>query len=99
LASDPLLRRRLAVHDGLGLVDLDGPVADRHEQAKPRRAQPTKTAGPVDEVAGRQRLDLLGVHALAQRELQPQASWVAGGFLDELAARAAWTEQHRAVFE
>jgi aminoglycoside phosphotransferase (APT) family kinase protein len=57
------------------------------------------TVGLVDQVARRQRLDLVRVRALAQRGLQPQASWVAGGFLDELAARAAWTEQHRALFE
>ncbi len=57
------------------------------------------TAGLVDQVAHRQRLDLVRVRTLAQRGLQPQASWVAAGFLDEPAARAAWTEQHRGVFE
>jgi Phosphotransferase enzyme family len=59
----------------------------------------TTTAGLVEQVARRQRLDLDRVRALAQRGLQPQASWVADGLLDELAARVAWTEQHHALFE
>ena len=37
--------------------------------------------------------------ALARRELQSQASWVAAGFLDELAARSEWTEHHHRLFE
>lgn len=57
------------------------------------------TAGLVDQVARRQRLTIARVRVLGARGLQPQATWLTSGFLDELEARAGWTERHRAVFE
>ncbi|MGH2350799.1 MAG: aminoglycoside phosphotransferase family protein [Chloroflexota bacterium] len=56
-------------------------------------------AGFVDQVARRQRLDIARVRTLAERGLEPQATWVATGVLDELEARASWTERHRSLFE
>ena len=80
----------------------------RYDQAPDRRRRiavfveayglPT-TAGLVDQVARRQRLDSTRVRALAERGLEPQATWVASGLLTELEARATWTERHRAFFE
>jgi hypothetical protein len=57
------------------------------------------TAGLVDQVARRQRLTIARVRVLGARGLQPQATWLTGGFLGELEARVGWTEHHRAVFE
>lgn len=57
------------------------------------------TAGLVDEVIRRQLLDVPRVQALAERGLEPQATWVATGLIDELESRAAWTERHRDLFE
>ena len=57
------------------------------------------TDGLAGRVARRQRLDIERVRGLAGRGLEPQAGWVARGLLDELAARAAWTEANRALFE
>lgn len=57
------------------------------------------TRGLVAAVARRQRLTRAQVRELAARGLEPQAGWVAAGQLDELEARAVWTERHRALFE
>jgi hypothetical protein len=57
------------------------------------------TAGLVAQVARRQLLSLARARVLAERGLEPQATWVADGFLDELAARAEWTGPDRALFE
>jgi hypothetical protein len=57
------------------------------------------TAGLVERVSRRQRLDIARVRALAARGVEPQATWVATGGLQELAARAVWTERHRSLFE
>lgn len=59
----------------------------------------SSAAGLVDQVIRRQRLDIPRVAALAARGLEPQATWVATGMLAEQEARAAWTEDHRALFE
>ncbi|MFD0782792.1 aminoglycoside phosphotransferase family protein [Micromonospora azadirachtae] len=54
--------------------------------------------GLVGAVIRRQRKTITSVRLLAERGLQPQRQWVADGFLDELAARADWTDQNRALF-
>jgi len=59
----------------------------------------SSTAGLVNDVARRQRLDAVRVKRLAERGDEPQATWVTTGVLDQLEARAAWTERHRALFE
>jgi hypothetical protein len=59
----------------------------------------TSTRGLVDAVIDHQRLDAVNVSALAERGLEPQRSWVAGGVLDELAGRVRWSEDNRASFE
>ena len=33
-----------------------------------------------------------------RRGIEPQVTWVATGYLDQLEARAAWSERHRALF-
>jgi Phosphotransferase enzyme family len=53
----------------------------------------------VGRVVRRQRLDIARIRALAGRGLEPQATWVASGVLEELEARAVWSERHRALFE
>lgn len=55
--------------------------------------------GLVDAVIHRQRLTIEHVQAVAQRGAEPQVTWVATGYLAQLEARAAWSEQHRALFE
>lgn len=57
------------------------------------------TEGLVDEVIRRQLLDIPRMQALAERGLEPQATWVATGLIDELRSRAAWTDRNRALFE
>ena len=59
----------------------------------------TSVAGLVDQVIRRQRLTSERVQALAERGVEPQATWVANGYLDQLEARAAWSERHRHLFE
>jgi hypothetical protein len=58
-----------------------------------------RTVGLVERVSYRQRLDIGRVQALAARGVEPQATWVATGMLDDLEARAIWTERHRHLFE
>jgi len=55
--------------------------------------------GLVERVIARQRLDARRVAGLAKLGREPQATWVSTGYLDELEARAAWTEQSLALFE
>jgi hypothetical protein len=49
------------------------------------------TDGLTDAVVRRQELTITRVRAIASLGLEPQRSWVAAGFLDELAARVRWT--------
>ena len=56
-------------------------------------------AGMVDVVIKVQGLGIEWVRALAAAGVHPQAEWVADGYLDELATRVAWSEQHRQMFE
>lgn len=57
------------------------------------------TQGIVDQVIARQLLDIGRIRLLAERGLEPQATWVATGVLEQLEARAAWTDRHRRLFE
>ncbi|NRQ36514.1 phosphotransferase [Nonomuraea sp. NN258] len=75
----------------------------------PRRAQRieafaaayglTSTDGLIDAVIAVQQETLERVRRLAESGHQPQATWAADGYLEELAARRAWTEDHRHLFE
>ena len=56
------------------------------------------TDGIVDAVIEGQRRIIPHVAALAAAGVQPQVDWVAAGYLDELAARVAWSETHRELF-
>jgi hypothetical protein len=49
----------------------------------------------VDRVAGQQRLVLEQCAALARQGIEPQATWVRGGYLDTVRARIEWTEALR----
>ena len=53
----------------------------------------------VDRVIQRQRQTTERVRHLATLGIEPQATWVADGTVDEFAARADWTENHRGLFE
>lgn len=59
----------------------------------------TSVDGLVESVIDLQRQDIDDVGALARRGLEPQATWVANGYLDELAARVRWSEENRHLFE
>jgi hypothetical protein len=54
--------------------------------------------GLVEAVIRRQEMDGMYVRALAERGLEPQRTWVAHGFCDELAARVQWSRDNRALF-
>jgi hypothetical protein len=54
--------------------------------------------GLVDAVIRRQELTGVRVRALADLGLEPQRTWVAQGFCDELAARVRWSMDNRARF-
>ncbi|WP_091664710.1 aminoglycoside phosphotransferase family protein [Micromonospora auratinigra] len=54
--------------------------------------------GLVEAVIRRQQLTGRNVRALAERGLEPQRSWVADGFCDELASRVQWSKDNRALF-
>lgn len=56
-------------------------------------------AGLTDAVIRRQDLTTDRVRELARLGLEPQRSWVAAGFLDELAERANWTRRNWRLFE
>lgn len=49
----------------------------------------------IDRVIARQMLSVHQVEVLAGRGLQPQASWVATGYLDQLRQQIRWSEEHR----
>lgn len=57
------------------------------------------TAGLVDRVIARQRATVEQVRDLAERDIQPQRSWVEAGYLDELRGRIDWSRQHRHLFD
>lgn len=58
----------------------------------------TDTQSLVDDVIARQRLTILHVEALAARRVEPQASWLGDGTLDESRRLATWTEDNRHRF-
>ncbi|SDM49635.1 aminoglycoside phosphotransferase family protein [Allokutzneria albata] len=58
----------------------------------------TSTEGLVDRVIERQALAAGHVVALADRGLERQRSWVAGGVLDELEERVRWSRENRRLF-
>jgi hypothetical protein len=58
----------------------------------------TSTVGLVDDVIARQHLTIAHVHELAERGLEPQATWVRDGTLDESRRVAAWVEENRGLF-
>lgn len=57
------------------------------------------TAGLVDRVIDRQQLTVSRVLDLAERGLEPWASWVQSGGLEDLRGRTRWTREHRHLFE
>jgi Phosphotransferase enzyme family len=58
----------------------------------------TSVAGLVDDVIERQRLTIVHVDALAARGVEPQATWVRDGTLDESRRVIAWVEENRGLF-
>ena len=58
----------------------------------------TSTVGLVDDVIDRQRLTIVHVEELAARGLEPQATWVRDGTLDESRRVISWVEEHRDLF-
>ncbi|WP_410587018.1 aminoglycoside phosphotransferase family protein [Amycolatopsis sp. lyj-23] len=59
----------------------------------------SSTTGLVDAVLDVERTGAAEVRRAAERGDQPQAGWVAEGYLDELAARCEWSRTHRHLFE
>jgi hypothetical protein len=57
------------------------------------------TSGVVDRVIARQQQTVDRVLSLADRGLDPWASWCREGYLEELRARPRWTRAHRHLFE
>jgi Ser/Thr protein kinase RdoA (MazF antagonist) len=57
------------------------------------------TAGLVDRVIERQQATVARVVDLAERGLEPWASWVRSGGLDVLRSRPRWTREHRHLVE
>ncbi|MFD7510149.1 aminoglycoside phosphotransferase family protein [Streptomyces sp. NPDC059853] len=58
----------------------------------------TSTDGLADAVIDMQERTKEQVRRLALEGHQPQVDWVANGYLDELAARVAWSRHHRHLF-
>ena len=58
----------------------------------------TSTVGLVDDVIDRQRLTIAHVEELAGRGLEPQATWVRDGTLDDSRRLVAWAEENRGLF-
>ena len=58
----------------------------------------TSTIELVDDVIDRQRLSIVHVEELAERGLEPQATWVRDGTLDESRRLVAWAEENRRLF-
>ncbi len=56
------------------------------------------SVGVVDVVTDVQRRGIDHVRMLAEAGVHPQVDWVADGHLDELAARVAWSQNHRDLF-
>jgi aminoglycoside phosphotransferase (APT) family kinase protein len=54
--------------------------------------------GLVDAVIRRQEMARIRVRASADLGLEPQRTWVADGFCDELAARVQWSKDNRTLF-
>jgi hypothetical protein len=59
----------------------------------------TTASGLVDEVVAVQEAAIENVRRLASMGEQPQAAWVANGYLKELADRVTWTKNHRYLLE
>ncbi|GGK16472.1 hypothetical protein GCM10011583_55470 [Streptomyces camponoticapitis] len=59
----------------------------------------TSTDGLAGAVIDVQETGIEQVRRLAARGLQPQARWVADGYLDDLAQRVAWSRANRYLFE
>jgi aminoglycoside phosphotransferase (APT) family kinase protein len=59
----------------------------------------TSTTGLIDAVIDVQRNVIEQVRLLADAGHQPQAHWVAHGFLDEANRRLAWSQANRHLFE
>ena len=55
--------------------------------------------GLVDRVIDRQVATISHVQDLAERQIQPQRSWVEEGYLDDLRGRLRWSREHRHLFE
>jgi hypothetical protein len=53
----------------------------------------------VERVIDLQRREIHELGAFAREGLEPQASWVESGCLDELSARVRWSEENRHLFE
>jgi hypothetical protein len=58
----------------------------------------TSTAELVDDVIERQRLTVVHVEELAGQGLEPQASWIRDGTLDDSRRLVTWVEQNRHLF-
>jgi hypothetical protein len=54
--------------------------------------------GFYEAVIERQERTVANVHLLAERGLEPQATWICSGFLDELQARIEWTKANQELF-
>lgn len=59
----------------------------------------TDTAGLVDAVLTVQERGIGAVRRLAEEGHEPQATWVAEGYLDELRARVAWSRANRHLID
>jgi aminoglycoside phosphotransferase (APT) family kinase protein len=59
----------------------------------------TDTAGLADAVLTVQEAGIEAVRRLAEQGQEPQATWVAEGYLDELRSRVAWSRANRHLFE
>jgi Phosphotransferase enzyme family len=57
------------------------------------------TVGLVDRVIDRQIATITQVQDLAERQIEPQRSWVEEGYLDDLRGRLRWSREHRHLFE
>ncbi|MFF2375676.1 aminoglycoside phosphotransferase family protein [Streptomyces xiamenensis] len=58
----------------------------------------TSTAGLAQAVIDVQERTIEQVRQLAERGIQPQAYWVAAGYLDDLTRRVIWSRAHRHLF-
>lgn len=59
----------------------------------------TDTTGLVDAVLAVQQHGIEAVRLLAEQGQEPQATWVAEGYLDELQSRLAWSQTNRHLIE